>query len=96
MLGEENMILESCKRRYFMSKEKFMCQCFICGGDFQFGPHRYEGRKIPRYNINVCNNCYEANWDGWAPHYEKKLVAHLRKEDLPIPERNAEGWLPRD
>jgi len=79
-----------------MSKEKFMYKCFMCGGDYQYGPHKYEGQWIRQYNISVCNICYKANWDGWAPEYETKLIEHLRKEGIPIPERNEEGWLPRD
>ena len=79
-----------------MAKEKFMNQCFMCGRDFQFGPHIYRGKGIPRYNISVCDTCYEGNWDGWAPECEKKLVEHLEKDGLPIPERNEKGWLPRD
>jgi hypothetical protein len=79
-----------------MSKEKSMCQCFMCDRDFQWGPHIYEGRRIPKYDIDVCNTCYQANWDGWAPHLEKKLIRYLKEKGLPIPERNAKGWLPRE
>lgn len=79
-----------------MAEDKFMYKCFMCGSDFQFGPHRYKGKEIHKYNISVCNICYDMNWDGWAPEYTEKLVEHLKKEGLPIPERNPEGWLPRD
>jgi len=79
-----------------MERDKFMYQCFICGGEFQFGPHKYKGKNIPRYKISVCDVCYNANWDGWAPEYENKLIEHLKKENLPIPERNEKGWFPRD
>jgi len=68
----------------------------MCGGEYQFGPHKYEGRSIPRYKVKVCDICYNANWDGWAPEYENKLIAHLKKVGLPIPERNEKRWLPRD
>ena len=60
------------------------------------GPNRYDGKYIPRYKINVCMTCYEGNWDEWAPGCENKLIAHLRAEGLPIPERNKKGLLPRD
>jgi len=79
-----------------MSEDKFMLQCFMCRKEFQFSPHIYAGRHIPAYNITVCDTCYKSNWDGWAPHYERKLIEHLKKENLPIPERNEKGWLPRD
>jgi len=60
-----------------MNKDKFMLRCPLCYGEFQFGPHRYDGTTIPRYQITVCNSCYQGNWDGWAPHYEKQLIEHL-------------------
>ena len=68
----------------------------MCGRQFQMGPHRYDGKFISRYQISVCRACYEGNWDGWAPHWEQHLVAHLKKNKLQIPEPNAKGWLPRD
>jgi len=79
-----------------MSKEKFMLQCFMCGKEFQFSPHIYAGTHIPAYNITVCDTCYGMNSDGWHPDYTAKLIAHLKKENLPIPERNENGWLPRN
>jgi hypothetical protein len=79
-----------------MPKEKFMYQCFMCGREYQYGPHKYEGREISRYKINVCNVCYDANRDGWSPEYQEKLIAHLKKEGIGIPARNREGWLPRE
>ena len=79
-----------------MSENKFMLQCFMCGKEFQFSPHRYAGTHIPAYNITVCRICYEMNWDGWHPKYTDKLIEHLKKEGLPIPERNENRWLPRD
>ncbi len=79
-----------------MSEHKIMDSCFMCGRQFQMGPHRYDGKFISGYQISVCWACYEGNWDGWAPHWEQILVAHLKKNKLLIPERNAKGWLPRD
>lgn len=73
-----------------------MYPCFTCGMSFQFGPHRYAGRHIRAYRINVCQPCYSGNWDGWSPAYEAKLLAHLAEKGLPVPPRNGEGYLPRD
>lgn len=78
-----------------MPKPKFMYKCFMCDTEFQMGPHVYNGRYIKRYNISVCSACYTASWDGWAPHYEERLIAHLKEKGLPIPERNEKGKLPR-
>lgn len=79
-----------------MAEHKTTFPCFMCGRQFQMGPHRYDGTFISRYQISVCRACYESNWDGWAPHWGEHIVAHLKKNKLPIPERNARGWLPRD
>jgi len=79
-----------------MAEDKFMFPCFMCGGQFQMGPHRYDGTTIPRYQVSLCRTCYNANWDGWGPHWEQRLMAHLKATERPIPERNAKGWLPRD
>lgn len=75
---------------------KVMVRCATCGGEFRMGPDRYEGQHVPRYQITVCGSCYAGNWDGWAPHFEDRVVAVLKSKGLPIPERNAKGWLPRD
>ena len=37
-----------------MSDEKFMTSCELCGKSFRFGPHIYDGKVIPRYEITVC------------------------------------------
>jgi hypothetical protein len=79
-----------------MSEFKFMVRCFMCGSEFQMGPHRYDGKHIPRYKIDVCRACYDGNWDGWAPHCEERLIEHLEKEGISIPKRNKRGWIPRD
>ncbi len=79
-----------------MSEKKFMDKCFICDGQFQMGPHVYDGRYIKSYNISVCMSCYEGNWDGWAPPYEQRLIDHLKEKGLPIPSRNAKDLLPRE
>lgn len=78
------------------SAPKFMTTCFTCGRAFQFGPHLYAGKHVPRYSITVCRDCYDANWDGWAPQFEAKILAHLEKNNLPAPIRNTDGLLPRD
>lgn len=76
-------------------RKPMMMTCFTCGGEFQFGPHIYSGTHIRMYNMTVCRDCYAANHDGWAPHFEAKILKHLRSEGLPIPDRNEKEWLPR-
>lgn len=79
-----------------MTEPKAMVRCFMCDSEFQMGPHRYDGRYIRRYKISVCKICYDGNWDGWAPHFEERLIKHLEKEGISIPKKNEKGWLPRD
>ncbi len=79
-----------------MPEPKKMVRCFMCDDEFQMGPHRYDGKFIPRYKISVCRICYDGNWDGWAPHFTERLIEHLKKEKFSIPEKNERGWLPRD
>jgi len=77
-------------------KHAMVFNCFFCGGRFQFGPSLCDGKHIKRYKISVCSACWSSNWDGWSPRVEERLLAHLVTEELPVPERNEKGWLPRD
>ncbi len=79
-----------------MTDQKIMMACDTCAKQFQFGPHRYEGRPIKLYGVTVCDSCWNGNWDGWAPHFEPILKEHLKRNNLPEPQRNSKGWLPRD
>lgn len=79
-----------------MTRDKIIYSCALCENQFQFGPHFYDGKYISRYQITVCMSCWTGNWDGWAPHLEERLIAHLQEKGLPTPERNAKGWLPRE
>ena len=76
--------------------DKVMYLCFICSKNFQMGPNKYDGKFMASYNISVCRTCYEGNWDGWAPQYEQRLIAHLEKNGLEIPGKNEKGLLPRE
>jgi hypothetical protein len=79
-----------------MDRDVALFECEMCRASFQMGPHRYDGKHIQSYNLTVCKSCWEGNWDGWAPHREAKLIKHLNAKGMPIPPRNAKGWLPRE
>lgn len=79
-----------------MAEYQLMMNCDLCGARFQFGPNRYAGNFVERYQMLVCRTCWEGSWDGYGPFYEAKILAHLEEKGLPVPERNAEGWLPRE
>lgn len=74
---------------------KHFCTCQMCGSKYQMGRHIYEGKHIAAYDLDVCKGCYEGNWDGWAPHYEERLVSHLKEKGIQIPKRNEKGLYPR-
>lgn len=70
--------------------------CFLCGRKCDRGEnHRWEGRLVQAYKMFVCRTCYEANWDGWNPMYESKIITHLNQKGIAVPARNANDWLPR-
>lgn len=74
-----------------------MFKCAVCGDEYQHGLHIYEGHKLELYGgVFCCDSCWKGNWDGWAPHYEGALLEYLKHKGLPVPDRNAKDWLPRD
>jgi hypothetical protein len=76
---------------------KVMITCDVCGSLYQHGAHRYEGHKLSLYGgIFCCNTCWVANWDGWAPKYEGVLLKQLEAKCIAVPNRNAQGLLPRN
>jgi hypothetical protein len=70
--------------------------CEVCGSQFQYGAHVYDGKHVRAYGITVCRRCYDANWDGWGPFAEPAVLRKASENGLPLPPRNAKGWLPRD
>ena len=70
-------------------------QCGVCHNEFQFSKHKYNGKYIRSYDLWVCTNCWESNWDGWSPCREPKILEHLKEKNLSIPNRNSKGLLPR-
>lgn len=69
-------------------------KCGVCGQPFLDGMGYHPGRMLRGYGLYCCKTCFEGNWDGWAPHYEKAILAHLEKKGIKIPPRNENGWLP--
>lgn len=78
------------------TKTSVECVCPLCSALFKWGPERFDGREIKRYDLKVCNICWQQSWGGWKHSHEEKIIAHLEKSGLPIPERNARGLLPRE
>jgi len=78
-----------------MPEIKITATCFACGREHQTGPHRWEGHWLKGYDIQVCNNCWEANWEGWDQMTEGRLLAHMKANSIAVPARNKNGRLPR-
>ncbi|OGP22949.1 MAG: hypothetical protein A2038_11975 [Deltaproteobacteria bacterium GWA2_57_13] len=79
-----------------MPKDPFKETCFMCGSEFRMGAGIYNGHYIRRYQISACKACWAGNWDGWHPHYEARLIEHLKAKRIPVPKRNAKDLLPRE
>ena len=76
--------------------EEIWHSCGLCDGRFQYGPHRYEGRFLPKYKLVTCDRCWHGNADGWGPAAELRVLAHLKRNWIAVPERNEKGLLPRE
>ena len=79
-----------------MALPKMMVRCVLCDSEFQMGPHIYAGTWVIRYKMHVCSPCYQGNWDGYADHYEERILRHLASKGIEVSERNAQGYLLRD
>ena len=60
-------------RRNNHTDSAFMTPCFLCKRAFQFGPHIYNGRRIPRWDIMICHPSERGNWDGVVPRWTAPL-----------------------
>ncbi len=69
-----------------------MVACFLCDGNFQFGPDRYDGEQISAWGVVLCNSCYQSIADGVAPESGYRLIDHLAERRLPA-RRDGRGWL---
>ncbi len=79
-----------------MEDMRIMYPCFVCSRQFEYDPDSLKGNYVNAYEIMVCDTCYKANWDGWAPQLTSRLTDHLKGKGLSIPQLNDRGWLPRD
>ena len=69
--------------------------CEICSKEYPEGQGQHQGRWIRAYQLVVCVDCFERNWDGWNVRHESKLERHLLKSGIPFPKRNSNGLYPR-
>ncbi len=72
---------------------KFMYDCFLCQRPYQQGPHIHNGRRVPAWDILLCNTCRSGNWDGIVLSAHPRLQKHLEERGIPI-KLNDAGHLP--
>ena len=75
-----------------MSEIPYMAECFLCKKPFQFGPHIYNGRKIPAWDMLVCSGCYTGNWDGIVPEVRPHIIPYLQSKEIEV-KLNQQGWI---
>lgn len=67
-------------------------QCFFCGSSFHYGPHKWHGEYVSKYNLLICHTCQNSNHDGLRHDWEDRFESHLKAEMKPLPEKNLEGY----
>jgi len=73
-----------------MADTPIMYECFLCKRPFQFGPRIYNGRRIPQWDMMVCDRCYTGNWDGIVHEKHRDLIFHLKSRGMEM-KLNAKG-----
>ena len=69
--------------------------CGLCDESKTYGPHIYDLVRVERYGLMVCRSCFAANWDGWSPQYEPRLLKSLKDNKLQVPPRLSNRLFPR-
>lgn len=66
--------------------------CFLCREPFRPGLGKYDGRRIEKWQIDVCNLCLKTSAGGLAPASNRKLIDHLQSLRIPV-RLNERGWI---
>lgn len=82
--------------RDIQGKDIYVFKCPTCSFNYQHGPQIYNGRKLSGYQLQVCKNCYDGNWDGWTSQHNKLLLNRCKELGINPPSYNKKGYLPRD
>lgn len=69
-----------------------LCECDMCGREFQFGPHRYAGHRIPAWDAMACDGCLDRYDSTIVPGSYPRLEAHLKRRGIK-PEMDSSGWI---
>jgi hypothetical protein len=58
-------------------------RCFFCKQSFQYGPRVFAGRPIRKWDLMICNGCYDAHRHGIATEQFPEVIAHLKSKRIP-------------
>ena len=70
--------------------------CDICGTRCKTGAGVHGVQRIPGYDLTVCRNCFQSNYEGWAPEHVEAFENHLELKQIPFPARHAGVLYPRE
>tara|TARA_B100000678_G_scaffold174162_1_gene145285 strand:+ start:141 stop:386 length:246 start_codon:yes stop_codon:yes gene_type:complete len=70
--------------------------CDFCGLKYSAGPGLYEGKKLSGYEAWVFPTCYHAGDGGWNQVYEPRVLKYLEAKGIEVPERQSNGFLPKE
>jgi hypothetical protein len=67
-----------------------MTMCFLCGRQLLGRAHHHDGQYIAKWNVDVCESCFEVNYQGIALSMHPRLAAHLDQLGVKV-ELNSAG-----
>jgi hypothetical protein len=70
-------------------------RCPVCSAAFNLALPVHSGRYLLIYKLHVCCSCYNRYREGWPHEAEVGMTRYLRAQNRELPERNANGRLPR-
>lgn len=59
-----------------MTEPTHTIECFLCKQSFEFGPHRFDGRRLREWDAMVCGACYRNRHDGIVPGTYPRSPSH--------------------
>jgi len=71
-------------------------RCDLCRKPIVDEPHRHEWHWLKHYEMMLCPICFQGNWDGIGPVFERAFEKHLKDKNIPLPARNSKGRYPRE
>ena len=61
-----------------------MATCILCGRKLLGRGHRHDGQYIAQWNVDVCEPCFEASYQGVALSRHPQLAHHLNEQGIKV------------